>query len=182
MEYDLDTYDKFFKYYIFINVINKKNIKLPQPCIDSEIQSQIENIISSIIETLVSIRKEIEDNKLFDICLAVGYPIKKLDYDKIKRVEGSHKNLTTNSNDPYNRFRFMPYPSIISKDKNLYIDDDLLELIINFEYIDNFHHFLIKANSNSYNKIINYRIFSFLKGIETDQDFKKYDFSYLDPF
>jgi hypothetical protein len=76
----------------------------------------------------------------------------------------------------------MPYPSIISKDKNLYIDDDLLELIINFEYIDNFHHFLIKANSNSYNKIINYRIFSFLKGIETDQDFKKYDFSYLDPF
>jgi hypothetical protein len=180
IQYNLDTYNKFLKYYIFINVINNIDIDINilRPDNESEIETQIKNIISMIIKTLVSIRSEIEGNNLFNNVLAVNYPIKKDEYDKIIKVEGYDKNLTTNLNNPYNRFRFMPHPSItnkkdkvekdkVEKDKeeedkeDIVIDDDLLYLILNFTFIDNFRDFLIISNSNSYNRIIHNRIFLF---------------------
>jgi hypothetical protein len=210
IQYNLDTYNKFLKYYIFINVINNIDIDINilRPDNESEIETQIKNIISMIIKTLVSIRSEIEGNNLFNNVLAVNYPIKKDEYDKIIKVEGYDKNLTTNLNNPYNRFRFMPHPSItnkkdkvekdkVEKDKeeedkedkykykeeedkeDIVIDDDLLYLILNFTFIDNFRDFLIISNSNSYNRIIHNRIFLFFNYF--CNYFREYDFSYLNP-
>ena len=177
MEYNIDTYNKLLKYYIFINVINNIDIDITllQPFNASEIESQIENILSRIKATLVSIQTEIERKRLIDLDYAVYYPITEV--GNIIKVEGHEKNLTTNMNDSYTRFRFMPHPSIVNDS----IGDDLLNLITTCTFVDNFIIFLITSNSNSYNQLIRQRILIFFKGIKIHQNFENYDFSYLKP-